>query len=126
LLDGAVAIVVPTVPFVIGRGIGDLVFGIVHASDVDDLASFYGRAALWGRNLRLAFADGEFRLRVRVDLDAVNSFAQRKHGHVGGVDFHIRFRALEYRVVDNPACYLELNVLLREVGDLHIGILVQA
>jgi hypothetical protein len=124
LLDGVAAIVVPSIPFVLGRSTGDLVFGIVRASDVDDLASFHARAALWGRNLCLAFPDGEFRLRVRVDLDAVDTLTQGAHRHVRGVDFHIRLRALEYGVVDNAACHLELNVLLREVGDLHIGILV--
>jgi hypothetical protein len=47
-LDGAVAIAVPSIPFVVGRGIGDLVFGIVRASNVDDLAFFHGLASLWG------------------------------------------------------------------------------
>jgi hypothetical protein len=45
-LDGAVAIVVPSIPFVIGRGIGNLVFGIVRASNVNNLAFFHGHAAL--------------------------------------------------------------------------------
>jgi hypothetical protein len=126
LLDDAVAFAIPSIPFVIGLGVGDLVFGVVRAADVNDLASFHGDTALRGRNLGLAFADGELRLRVGVDLDAVDPFTQRKHGHVGGVNFHIRFRAFEYRIVDDPARHLDLNMLLGKGCDLDVGILVQA
>src|SRR5208337_1800604 len=45
-LDGAVAIVVPSIPLVIGRGTGNLVLGIVRAPNVNNLAFFHSDAAL--------------------------------------------------------------------------------
>ena len=121
----AVAVFVPPVPIVFRTGARNLILGIVGALDCNELPLLDGRAALRHSYFCLAADHRHLRLVGGIHLDAVGAFLGRMHGHVGRVNFRVRFAAFEYRVVHRPLRKLDLNARARQIGDGHYAILIE-
>ena len=125
--DRFVAVFVPTIPSILGRGIGRLVLSVgARAADRDCLAFVDARAAFRRREVRFTLSDSHHSLAGGAHLNTEFPFSTRVNGDVGGINFSVGFRALEDRVEHQPLSHLNLDARSVQAGDVGLGLIGKA
>jgi hypothetical protein len=124
--NGGVALAVPVIPFIASRGTLGFILRIISALHHDPFVVLDHSAPLRRGNLRLAvLPHRNFSLGRRIHLNSISALAQGSHCHVWGIDFNLRFAALENCVGHGALRDLQLNARSRQVGNLSLAALVE-
>src|ERR1700691_3267338 len=127
-VNHAITIAIPAVPIVAVRSRGDFVLGIgAGAAYRRHLTLLNLGNPLWGRDLRLALAGDDDAVPIGPNFNAEYAiFVRRMQRDVGRVDLRLSFTFTKDGVIGQALSDLNLNVLLREVRDVGLGIRSQA
>jgi len=123
-----IALAVPTIPIVAIRSLRNFVLcGIGVAAHGRHFSAADFGAALRRGNLRFALAHDHGGVAIRPHFDAEHSIVMRgMDGHVRGIDLRLGFAVFRNREVQDALAQLNLNVFLRQVRDVDLGVRAQA
>src|SRR5450631_253334 len=126
--DHVIAVAVPLIPSVAIGSRRDLVLrGIGVAPHGRHVSSTELGAALRSGDLRFALANDHDGVAIRPHFDAENAIMMRgMDRYVGGIDLGLSFAVFRDREVRDALAQLNLNVFLRKVRDVGLGVRSQA
>src|SRR5579863_6908836 len=122
VVNHTVAVTVPAVPVIAIRSRGNFVSRIcARSTDRGHVACLDVRYALRSGQLRLTFPDDNDGVAIGPDFNAVDAIlVRRMQSHVRRVDLGLSLAFAENRVVHQPLCNLNLDVLLGEVRKIYL------
>jgi hypothetical protein len=128
VLNDVIAVAGPAVKIIAVRRLRDPVLRLIRISaNGRHLSSSNFRASLRRCNLRFTLAHDHNRVAVGMHFDSEYSVVMRwMNRHVRRVDLRFGFAVLRYRITGKALADLDLNVLLREVGDVRLRVRSQS